>query len=85
MAVSPKDVSSFTEHFDVVVVLAGLLGVGLLGALVYIFQGMRTEVREIKTTMKELSTELFRRVGETEKSIERLWGEHRGQHRNGGE
>jgi hypothetical protein len=75
--------SSLMEHFDLVVTTVGLLGTGLLGALIYIFNGMRSEIRDLKGTLEKISDELFQRVHETEMNLERLWAEHRVRHEGG--
>jgi len=80
MAVDVNNVGSISEHLDVIIILVGVLATWLLGALVYIFNGMRSEVRDIKDSLNKISEEMFSRVRDVEMSIERLWGEHRATH-----
>jgi len=71
------------EHLGAVFTLVGILWTLLLGCLIYIFNGVKSDVREVKTSLEKLTGQLFERVMECEKSIERLWGEHRATHEQG--
>jgi len=68
------------EHLGAVFTLVGVLWTLLLGCLIYIFNGVKGDIREVKTSLEKLTGQLFERVTEVEKSIERLWGEHRATH-----
>ena len=71
------------EHLGAVFTLVGVLWTLLLGCLIYIFNGVKSDIGEVKKSLAELTGQLFTRVTELEKSIERLWGEHRATHDQG--
>lgn len=72
------------EHFSTVVIIFGFVWTALLGCLIYIFNSVKGEIREVKDQLVKLTDELFERLGKAERSMERLWGEHKATHNGSG-
>lgn len=75
---------SAQEHFDLIWLLLGFASTGLMGAGLFIFNGMKNDIKDVKDSLQKISDQLFSRVNKVEISLERLWGEHHATHEKKG-
>lgn len=71
---------SMKEHFDLLWIVLGFFFTGLCATGLFIFNQMRSDLKEVKDSLKDLSEALSLRLNKVERDLNRLWGEHRATH-----